>query len=155
MLSLPTISTPWIILACFVSALSPSILAPVRVIEVHTSTRSRSKQKGKGQGVRPVDMQRSYGSAGGALLRHSLELCREGERQAPPRGQGWIGTLTCTTQVYTEKNWNKEVPNLVPPPLWRPLSREFQSVGRIILTTIKSLKSRQVLQYLNVHGENG
>lgn len=47
------------------------------------------------------------------MKRHSLELCREGEKEAPRQGGGGvggsIGTLSCSTLVYTEQNWRAEV----------------------------------------------
>lgn len=50
----------------------------------------------------------------GGLQHHSLDLCREGERKAPPRAGGKrgnepIGTLSCSTLLYTEKSWRAEV----------------------------------------------
>lgn len=52
-------------------------------------------------------------SGDGGLQHHSLELCREGEKNAPPpasgkRGSESIGTLSCSTLLYTEKSWRTE-----------------------------------------------
>lgn len=49
----------------------------------------------------------------GGLQHHSLELCREGEKKAPPpaggnRGNEPIGTLSCSTLLYTEKSWRTQ-----------------------------------------------
>lgn len=42
----------------------------------------------------------------------ALELCREGENEAPTTGKQGdesIGTLFCATKVHTEKSWRAEV----------------------------------------------
>ena len=51
-------------------------------------------------------------AGGGILKHHLLDLHREGEKDPPRAGEGGdgpIGTLSCATLVYTEKNWRAEV----------------------------------------------
>ncbi|CAN0219583.1 unnamed protein product [Ectocarpus sp. 8 AP-2014] len=57
-----------------------------------------------------TNISQADGKAG--LQYHALELCREGEKEAPTTGTPGdesIGTLSCATVVYTEKNWKAEV----------------------------------------------
>lgn len=61
----------------------------------------------------PDPNERDVDARGSTLDHHLLELHREGEKTPPPRvgegGGGPIGTLSCATLVYAEKNWRTEV----------------------------------------------
>ncbi|CAN0018446.1 unnamed protein product [Ectocarpus sp. 6 AP-2014] len=60
-----------------------------------------------------MNISQADGKAG--LQYHALELCREGEKEAPTTGKPGdepIGTLSCATVLYTEKNWKAEIANM-------------------------------------------
>lgn len=69
------------------------------------------------------------GKAG--LRHHTLELCREGERTASrpaggKRGGEPIGTLSCSTLLYTEKSWRAEASvESLPQPRAVPLAPRY------------------------------
>lgn len=76
----------------------------LRMIEVRTRAEAQPTRQDA------MNIGQAEGKAG--LQYHALELCREGEKEAPTTGKQGdesIGTLSCATMVYTERNWKTEV----------------------------------------------
>ncbi len=88
------------------------------MIEVRTSEKTEPSAQPTGDPAEnwSKSAKASRADPDGGLRYHSIELCREGEKDPPPpRGGGRgrveesIGSLSCATLVYTEKNWKSEV----------------------------------------------
>ncbi|CAM9115968.1 unnamed protein product [Ectocarpus sp. 13 AM-2016] len=73
------------------------------------------RTRAEAQPTRQDAMNNSQAEGKADLRYHTLELCREGEKEAPTTGKSGdesIGTLSCATVVYTEKNWKTEIANM-------------------------------------------
>lgn len=85
-----------------------------RTVEVGTRAKKGSLDQPAGEHTDMQEKNRNQPEANEGLQHLSLELCREGEKEAPSRagrksGAASIGTLSCATLVYTEKSWRTEV----------------------------------------------